>query len=91
MPLRKKIIIRAVIIFIIIFYTIHIGAGGSFGVRPTTHGCAGLEMTSRTVLNYFPKGDVEFSMPFHFRYFVSEDYYKNNYNFCLGQDVWMGE
>jgi len=88
----KKIIISAVIIIIIImFYIIHIVAGGSFGIRPTTHSCVGVKVNSNTVLKIFPKGEVKFSIPFNFKYSVSEDYYKNEYNFCLGQDVWMGE
>lgn len=62
------------------------GVAGSFGVRPITHKCLGVTISTNEV---FPSGEVEFQLiQFHFRYSVSDD---NDRPLCVGQDIWYGE
>lgn len=75
--------------------------GSSFGLCPPTQGCLGVVVSYATVDSFFPKGEVNFNIPFfHFRYFAPSASYiqshpkhkiSNNTRFCLGQDVWFGE
>ena len=67
------------------------GVGGSFGLRPTSHRCVGLRIKPKGIVEFLPKGDIEFQIPyiFHFRYFIPHE--PLDREFCLGQDVWYGE
>ena len=42
------------------------GVGGSFGLRPQTHGCLGLPVKSNLV-SWLPKGNIELNILLHFR------------------------
>jgi len=63
---------------------------GSIGMRPMTHGCWGIRVQRHDTILVFPKAELEFYWPFHFRYSVSEQN-KDRLPFCLGKDIWMGE
>lgn len=67
------------------------GVGGSFGLRPTSHRCVGLRIKPRGIIEFLPKGDIEFQIPYmlHFRYVIPHE--PLDREFCLGQDVWYGE
>lgn len=64
------------------------GIGGSFGLRPQTHGCLGITL-KQNFIGWLPKGDIEFNALLHFRYHVPPQFSERSY--CLGQDVWFGE
>ena len=85
----------AVALFIVLVFLLQIivvpfmgGVGGSFGLRPQTHGCFGLPIKSNFV-SWLPDGHIELNLFLHFRYQVSSEISDRNY--CLGQDIWFGE
>ena len=63
---------------------------GSFGLRPTSHKCAGLTLTGKWVAGRLDPADWQgkFGL-FSLRWFVPED--AGERDFCLGQDIWFGE
>ena len=93
MEKQKKYLLLLIALIVIIIIAIHILQsflmGASFGLRPMTHDCIGLEISSETAVNIFPDGNFGFTFPFHFRYFIPQDI--SEQVFCLGQDVWHGE
>jgi hypothetical protein len=63
---------------------------GTFGFRPMSHQCAGLQVEG-TSLSWLPVADVHFSIGrFSVRYWVNEQPW-SEHPYCLGQDVWFGE
>ena len=64
---------------------------GSFGIRPVSQGCIGLNVKSNIVYKFFPKGEFEFYRPFHFAYIVPSEFSKMDFRFCIGRDFWVGE
>ena len=64
------------------------GVGGSFGLRPQTHGCIGISL-GPNVIHWLPKGDVEFRVLVHVRNHIPAKF--SGERFCLGQDIWFGE
>lgn len=67
------------------------GGCGSFGLRPATHQCIGIEVDSDKVINNLPSADIDFKIfLFHFNYRV-DNKYSDWDRFCLGQDIWFGE
>lgn len=90
-----KYLTIAVALFIVLVFLLQIivvpsmgGVGGSFGLRPQTHGCFGLPIKSNLV-SWLPDGDIELNTFLHFRYQVSSEISDRNY--CFGQDIWLGE
>ena len=63
---------------------------GSFGLRPTTHKCAGLRLSGDWVAARLSPVDwqAKFGL-FSMRWYVPEE--AGGRPFCLGQDVWYGE
>ena len=93
---RKTITIVGVIIAVVILLKgIQLFAGGSIGLRQSTHGCLGLKIGLKKVENIFPKGNYCFSFPIQTCYMVGLTEngmsLRGNNDYCLGQDVWMGE
>lgn len=93
---RKTIIIIGIIITVVVLLKgVQLFAGGSIGLRPSTQGCLGLKIGVAKVENIFPTGDFCFSFPIQTCYIVGlpkdEMSFGGNNNYCLGQDVWMGE
>ena len=69
--------------------TIH-AVDGSFGIRPTSHACAGLKVRGIN-LTFLPAGDVRFQAGrFSFRYWVDKQASPERL-YCIGQDIWYGE
>jgi hypothetical protein len=63
---------------------------GSFGFRPMSHQCAGLQVDSASI-SWLPAADERFSIGrFSVRYWVEEEAWPER-PYCLGQDVWFGE
>lgn len=63
--------------------------GGSFGIRPLSHKCFGLVLSSHTANRLLPKGNVKFNLFWKkYEYRVGKDWSKA---YCLGQDIWYGE
>lgn len=88
---KYKVVIIIAITFLLILLIVNFWAGGSFGVRPSTNGCLGIPIRYKTVLKYFPEGDIGSNS---FRYYVpakNNSTFSNERIFCLGQDVWFGE
>ena len=68
------------------------GGCGSFGLRPATHLCIGVEIDSEKAIRRLPNADIDFHILFfHFGYKVDEKYLDRSEGFCLGQDIWYGE
>jgi hypothetical protein len=63
------------------------GIGGSLGIRPVTHGCAGLTLSQPT-LGFLPHAFYEVTSPLNLRYQVTDD---PRSMYCVGQDIWRGE
>ncbi len=83
-----KIIFVAIVFFIIILRLYPIGFGTT-GLRPTLHGCIGIELWTTDVHTYFPNGNVEFA---GFAYDVDDSKYMFWVDgYCLGKDVYLGE
>jgi hypothetical protein len=63
---------------------------GSFGLRPVSHTCVGLQVDGKT-LGWLPAADIRFKVwNFSFRYWVDESISPQRPT-CLGQDIWFGE
>ena len=63
---------------------------GTFGLRPVSHQCAGLMLSSEAVTRQLPPADWEKRIGFfHVRYFIPRE--ADERKFCLGQDIWFGE
>jgi hypothetical protein len=63
---------------------------GSFGVRPMSHACAGLKLTSASI-DWLPAADFRFNVGrFSVRYWVDEEPRPGRL-VCVGQDIWFGE
>jgi hypothetical protein len=63
---------------------------GSFGLRPTSHKCAGIALRDDWVAAHLNPSDWQGKFGrFSLRWFVPEE--AGGRDFCLGQDVWYGE
>ncbi|MEW5941801.1 MAG: hypothetical protein AB1750_19230 [Chloroflexota bacterium] len=63
---------------------------GSFGLRPTSHKCAGFTLNGDWVAARLSPADWQGKFGrFSLRWFVPEE--AGGRDFCLGQDVWFGE
>lgn len=68
------------------------GIDGSFGIRPTSHRCLGLQSQPNPIIELLPEADFDFTfILFHFRYTVHSGYANTGRQFCIGQDIWFGE
>jgi len=64
------------------------GVGGTFGIRPVSHRCIGIPVDGATT-SALPTGDWGFSFLLDVRYYMPQE--REGVEFCLGQDIWMGE
>jgi hypothetical protein len=63
---------------------------GSFGIRPMSHACIGLQVDGAR-LAWLPAADTQFQLGyFSFRYRVDPSFLPQRPT-CIGQDVWFGE
>ncbi len=97
MPEMLKIFIVLSIGLIVVLIGIRVtmgvqrAEGGTFGIRPISHGCYGIKLKSSCVYMSLPEGSLENKF-LDVGYYVPADREKwKNHDFCLGQDVWYGE
>ena len=83
------LILPSILQFLVCLFS---GGCGSFGLRPATHLCIGVEIDSEKVIEKLPSADIDFHILFfHFNYRVDEKDLSWPRGFCLGQDIWYGE
>ncbi|MCK5320386.1 hypothetical protein KAJ61_03285 [Candidatus Parcubacteria bacterium] len=87
---KKHYFIIGAIVVLTIFIFFQILFMGSIGLRPMTHGCFGIKINNKKIVRFFPNAELEFYIPFHFRYSVSQKN-KDRTPFCMGKDIWHGE
>ncbi|MBL7150427.1 hypothetical protein ISS86_00675 [Candidatus Microgenomates bacterium] len=85
------LILLVFIIFILLAF-FPLGVASNFGIRPMTHRCLGIIVSSKSFVNFLPEGDFTFFSTGvrQFRYYVPHRLL-NDRPLCLGVDVWYGE
>lgn len=98
---RRYLVIGGIIISaLLVTRLIQSFLGGSFGLKPATHGCLGARIESKKILKIFPRGHLLVRIPLYLQYNVPRENqnapqgittpYDAKY-YCLGQDIWLGE
>jgi len=69
-----------------------LGLASSFGIRPLTHACLGIQVKSGKITSLLAKRDITFfTTPARdFRYFVPQTLPLGT-PLCIGMDIWNGE
>ena len=62
---------------------------GSFGIRPKTHKCIGFTVPA-TVNKYLLRGNISFPLILG-KKFVYNVQKEETRDYCIGQDIWLGE